>query len=229
MKQGQFYVLGLFAAVLLLFPACATHIRISNKTNPPPGEAFSNFTAFEIKPVTLAPRYANNDTNKKALVKIQENLSLVMDPTITNWNHIGATKGTPQRTLVITPVVSEIKFIGGAARFWVGPVAGSSAVILRVAIVEKETGKTIATPEFYSSAGSWNGSWTVGGTDNAMLGRTATKVSDYLIKNYATPVGGPTGAKYTESCACGRADNAPPARPCQPRRGACATRRMCAA
>jgi hypothetical protein len=181
-----------FVLILLLFSACATHIRILNTMNPPPGEAFSNFTAFEMKPITLASRYANNDTNEKALVKIQENLSLVMEPTITNWNHIGATKGGTQRTLVITPVVSEIKFIGGAARFWVGPAAGSSAVIMRATITEKETGKTIATPEFYSSAGAWSGSWTIGGTDNAMLGRIATKVTDYLIKNYASPVGGPT-------------------------------------
>jgi hypothetical protein len=154
-----------------------------------------NFTAFELKPVTLAPRYANNDTNEKALVKIQENLSLVMEPTITNWNHVGAAKGAPPRTLVITPVVTEIKFIGGAARFWAGPAADSSAVVLRVTITEKETGRTIATPEFYSAAGAWSGSWTIGGTDNAMLGRIAAKVTDYLIKNYTNPVGGPTGAQ----------------------------------
>jgi hypothetical protein len=191
----KIFIPTLFVSISVLFSACATHIKISNTMNPPPGEAFSNFTAFAMKPVTLASRYANNDTNEKALVKIQENLSLVMEPTITNWNHIGATKGGTQRTLVITPVVSEIKFIGGAARFWVGPAAGSSAVIMRVTITEKETGKTIATPEFYSSAGAWSGSWTIGGTDNAMLGRIATRVTDYLIKNYASPVGGPTGSQ----------------------------------
>jgi hypothetical protein len=185
---------GALAIMALFFSACATQIRTSVTSNPPPAEAFSNFTAFEMKPAVLAPAYADNATNQKALAKIQENLSAGMDPALNSWNQAGATKGGAKRTLMIEPVVAEIKFIGGAARFWAGAMAGSSAVIARATITEKETGKVIATPEFYAVAGAWGGGWTIGGTDNMMLSRIAQQLTNYLVTNYASAVGGPTGA-----------------------------------
>jgi hypothetical protein len=39
------------------------------------------------------------------------------------------------------------------------------------------------------------GAWTFGSTDNAMLVRIANRLTDYLAANYASPVGGPTGAE----------------------------------
>jgi len=184
------------ALIALLFSsACATKIKSTVQTNPPPSEAFSGFTAFELKPATLAPAFATQDPNKKALAKIQENISATMDPVLSGWNQAGAAKGGPARTLVIEPVVTEIKFVGGAARFWAGPMAGSSAVIMNAKITEKETGKVIASPEFYAKANAWGGSMTIGATDNMMLPNIAQRLTNYLMTNYATAIGGPSGAQ----------------------------------
>ena len=181
-------------AALLLLSACATHIKSNIQTNPPPAEPLMNFTAYEMQPATLAPAFATQGPNQKALVKIQENLSAGMNPTLANWNAAGAAKGGAKRTLLIVPLVKEIKFVGGASRFWVGAMAGSSAVILDVTITEKETGKVIATPEFYDVGKAMSGGWSMGTTDNLMLVNIANRVTEYLIKNYSTAVGGPSGA-----------------------------------
>lgn len=187
----------LVASVLLLMTVlltgCVTHIGTTVTDNPAPAEKFAGFTHFELAKITLAVPYAGQEPNERALVKIQENVSLKANPLLEGWNASGASV-TPVRTLVITPVITEIKFINGTARVWAGAFAGSSAVIMRVTFTEKETGKVIATPMFYSRAAAMGGAWTFGATDNVMLVRIAGRFTDYLAANYAAAVGGPTGA-----------------------------------
>ena len=184
-------------AVLLLASGCVTNIKSDVTQNPPPAEKFANFSRIEMTPVTLVPPYAGQEANERALSKIQENVSLKMSPAVQAWNGRALTGGTP-RTLQIVPTVTEIKFIGGATRFWGGALAGSSAVVLRAQITEKETGKVIATPEFYARAAAMGGAYSMGGTDNAMLVRIATRLTDYLLANFDQAVGGPSGAEPPE-------------------------------
>ena len=175
-----------------LLSGCATHISTNITQNPPPAERFSNFNRFEMAAVALVPPYAGQGANEKALRKIQEDVSVRMVPALRDWNAAGAA-GSPARTLLIEPTVTEIKFIGGGARFWAGPIAGSSAVLMTARITEKETGKVVATPLFYARAEAWGGSFTFGVTDNLMLLRIADRLCDYLLANYPEAVGGVTG------------------------------------
>ena len=143
--------------------------------------------------IAHAPPYAGQEANEKALVKIQENVSLKMTPTLEGWNRTAS--GGVTRTLLIEPTVTEIKFINATSRVWAGAMAGSSAVILKVRITEKETGKVIAEPHFYARAAAYSGAFSIGAADNAMLIRIATRVTDYLQANFNEAVGGRTGAE----------------------------------
>ena len=185
--------LVLAAAAAIVVAGCVTKIKSDVTQNPPPAERFSAFTRFELSKVALVPPYAGQEANERALVKIQENVSAKADPLLAGWNAAGA--NAPARTLVIQPTITEIKFISGGKRFWGGAFAGSSAVILRVTFTEKETGRVIASPEFYSRAAAMGGAWTFGATDNTMLIRIANRFTDYLAANYAAAVGGPSGAE----------------------------------
>ncbi len=176
---------------LLLLVGCATNIKPTATSNPPPAEPFSAFTKFEVNDISLAPPYHDNSANQKALIKIQESFSATVTPLLSSWNHAGALQDKAARTLVISPVVTEIKFIGGGARFWAGAMAGSSAGIMHVTFTEKETGKVIAKPQFYARGDAWAGGFTIGATDNAMLVNLANRSSDYIMKNYPQAVGGP--------------------------------------
>lgn len=185
-------LLAVLCCSLLAFAGCATHIRSDVVTNPPPAEPFANFTRIQVGAVRLAREYAGKGSNDRALAKIQENLTARTAPLLARWNGDADTKA-PKRTLLVDPVVTELKFIDGNARFWAGPMAGSSAVILRVRITEYETGRLIATPEFYARADSMGGTWTIGATDNVMLVRIAGRLAEYLEANYDRAVGGPSG------------------------------------
>jgi hypothetical protein len=177
---------------VLAFAGCATHINSSLATNPPPAEAFSGFTKIQLGSVRFDRKCERTSDGERALAKIQENLSARMAASLARWNAAG--KGhTPVRTLLVDPVVAEMKFVDGNSRFWVGPLAGSSAIILRVRITEYETGKVVATPEFYARASAMGGSFSIGATDNVMLTRIAGRLADYLEGNYDKAVGGTTG------------------------------------
>lgn len=183
-----------FLATLLVVAGCATQIKTDVTQNPPPAERFSQFTHFEMPPIVLQPPYAGQEANEKALIKIQENVALKMTPALATWN-ASAPAGAPKRTLRIDLSIPEIKFINATSRVFAGALAGSSAVILRARLTEKETGKVIAEPEFYARAAAMGGAYSVGGTDNAMLVRIANRLTDYLLANYSQAVGGPTGAE----------------------------------
>lgn len=182
-------ILPCAAAALLLLGGCANNMKATRTTNPPPREAYSNFGRIEVKPVTLAPKFANDGANRKALERINANLNKRLEGVVTEWNK----HPDNGRRLVIEPVVSEIRFIGVGARIFTGPLSGSSSVKVDVKITDASSGKVIDNPEFFqrSSAGS---GFALGVADNMMLVRIGELVGDYIIHNYPKAVGGRTGA-----------------------------------
>jgi hypothetical protein len=184
-------------AVLTAFvlSACGGGTKITpppSNTNPPPAAKFSDFKTIELRPITVAPEFADAEANQKATKKIQEIVDANLSGVIANWNSTerGATRGT----LVIEPLITRMKFIGGGARFMVGAMAGNSAVYMEISCKDGETGQEIAKPVIYQRANAMAGGMSVGGADNAMLNRVAQMLTDYVKSNFDAPVGGPTGA-----------------------------------
>jgi hypothetical protein len=184
---------------MIVVSGCATHIKVDTTQNPPPKEKFAAFARIELKPIAMPAPYAGQAANEKARVKIQENVSAKLDAAIAEWNKAAPPAGQPARVLVIEPVIEEIKFINATSRVWAGAMAGSSAVVLRVKITEKETGAVIAEPVFFSRAAAMGGAFSFGTTDNLMLTRVAGRFTDYVLANRDSAVGGPTGAEPEKS------------------------------
>lgn len=176
---------AIVAAVPLLH-GCATSIKASTTTNPPPSQAFSQYGRINVKPVVFATGY---NGNVAALNKVAENFAKEIGPSVRQWNSVPANG----RTLTVQPVVEQISFKSGAKRVFLGPFAGSSGVLMRV-IYRDQDGKIVAEPQFFQRAGAMSGGFTLGVQDNLMLFRVAKLASDYTIANYSAAVGGPTGA-----------------------------------
>lgn len=184
---------SVFFAVLFLC-ACASNPieRAAIGDNLPPSEAFSNFKGFELKPVDLA-KAAESTANREAVREIQGALDFYMKGTVANWNNAGAARGGAERTLVISPVVEELRVVSKKARFWKKAFGGDSEVVMRVSFVEKETGRAVTSAVFYSVTSAQRGAASYGGSDEAMLSRVANQLADYLLRNYEEAVGGPSG------------------------------------
>lgn len=170
----------------LALAGCATHIAPSTQQNPPPSEPLSGFAHFELMP-TDASAEARNEV--AALAKIDSNLQVSIKRVILPWEKADLAG----RTLKIQPFVKELKFVSGNQRFWGGAFAGSSAVVMKLRLVDAASNAVIAEPEFYQRAAAMSGTWTFGAQDNAMLSRIAEVSAQFLQRNYDKAVGGPTG------------------------------------
>jgi hypothetical protein len=169
-----------------LLQGCATGIKASSTENPPPARAFSAYSRIVVKPVVFQE---GADGSRAGLAKIDENLRKNLAQKAEQWNSRAA-DGT---VLTVEPVVEELSFKRIGTRLFLGPLAGSSGVLMRVTFRD-HTGKVIAAPEFFQRTGAFSGAYTLGVQDNMMLTRVAGLASNYIIANYDKPVGGPTGA-----------------------------------
>ncbi len=169
-----------------LLQGCATTIKASSTTNPPPAEAFSAYGRIEVRPVVFKSGYMGNSAG---LAKIEENLKKNLSEPLQRWN----ARPANGRTLIVQPVVDELAFKHGAERVLLGPLAGSSGVLMTIDIKDAN-GKVIAHPEFFQRAQAMGAGFTFGVHDNLMLTRVANLASSYMVANYERAVGGPTGA-----------------------------------
>lgn len=185
-KQRRVLLAASVALALPLMSGCATKIKASGSHNPPPAEAFSNYGRIFLKPARFAPGYKGYPA---ALAKIEGNLEKNLGESLAQWNR-GRDNG---RTLTIEPVVEQMSFKSTTKRVFLGPLAGSSGVLMRLTFRD-QAGKVVASPEFFQRAGAMSGGFTLGVQDNLMLTRISKLASDYIIANYTQAVGGPTGA-----------------------------------
>jgi hypothetical protein len=190
--KGCFYLVILIGSCLIGTGCATTYIKATSTTNPPPKHAFSEYDKFEVEPIVISEEYRDHGANIRAAAKIQANLDNTLKPLLISWNKDAQNQEC--KSLIVKPKIESIKFIGGGARFWAGPMAGSSAVHMRVTIADQDTGEIIASPEFYQHGNAWAGGMSIGATDNAMLNRISDLVLRYMLDNYKTPVGGQTGA-----------------------------------
>jgi hypothetical protein len=165
---------------------------VAEPQNPPPANPFAGYDRYDLAPISMGAPYAGQGGNEKAKAKIQEYLNTETSAIVQRWNGDaqGSQKGV---TLSIEPRIEKIKFIGGAARFWAGALAGDSYVVIKVRFVEKPGDKVLAEPEFYQRAAAMSGAWTFGAQDNDMLHRIIVLTNHYLEANYRDAAGGPTG------------------------------------
>jgi hypothetical protein len=175
---------GMASAVMLA--GCATSIKASGTQNPAPKEAFSAYGRIEVKPAVFKAGYVGDAAG---LAKIDANFREEVEPALAKWNQ----RPDNGRKLVIEPVVDELSFKHGAKRVLLGPLAGSSGVLMHVAIHDAN-GVTVANPEFFQRAGAMAAGFQFGVHDNMMLTRVGKLAGGYVLANFDKAVGGPTGA-----------------------------------
>jgi len=166
------------------------YVEPKNESNPAPAAPLNTFQRFVIQPIAMDAPFAGQKANEAAKASMQANLDLEAKPVIAEWNAKAADGQV--RTLKIEPVIRHIKFVSGGTRFWVGGLAGGSAVLVTVKLTDADTGEVVAEPEFYQHANARAGGWSFGATDKAMLVRVSAMIADYLRTNYSTAVGGLT-------------------------------------
>lgn len=174
---GALFLLLAFA----LTWGCATNLTKPEGPPEPTSVKLSTFRTVTMKKVEIAPDFASASTNQRAAKKIETVLLRDMRMAFPDLREAG--EEDVRAGLLIEPLIQEIKFIGGAARFWVGAMAGSSAVLMKATFRDASTGEIIGEPQFYRDASAFKGAWSMSTTDNRMLEAVARDIVDYAVAN----------------------------------------------
>jgi hypothetical protein len=145
----------------------------------PPSQKLSRFSQFELKPITMSPEIADGAKKQAYAEKLGGMLEARIEPLLDEWRANGGGAGT----LVIQPDVVKLKVVSGGARFWVGAWAGESNVDMNLRLIDKASGKVIASPRIARSAGSMSGAWSFGATDQNLLRYIVDISYQYLAEN----------------------------------------------
>jgi len=174
------------AAALIGATGCAT--QVSEQPNPVTRTAkpLGTFDRTLLVKADIAEAYAGQGANIKAVNKIDEVLQNELTPVLNNLEVVTADQLAGMdlagsNTLVVRPLVKQIKFIGGGARFFAGAMAGSSVVIMDTAFIDGSTGEVMAEPGYYRKAGAFGDGLGIG--DNRMLSEVAQDVGRYAQTN----------------------------------------------
>lgn len=179
----------------ILLAGCTTTVKPpAVSTNPPPTEAFSSFSEFELKQLDRTSSCEKLRGADKALNEVETKVYAKLSTLIKNWQE-SPTAAQNGRKLIIQPVCSSARMVGTAARLGLGMASGESAVVLNVRYTDAASGKVIASPVFYQRSHAISGAMTWGANDRNMLDRIASLVAVYTANNYDKAVGGPTGAE----------------------------------
>jgi len=185
-RTGRTCGARLMAALLLagLLSGCATTIQDRNETIMPSKTPLGGFAVVVMRPLTVE-KMEGDAGDLDAVRHIETTLRQCMRAVFSGIT-FGTDAGAPAaagQALLIEPAIVDLKKVGGAERFWVGPMAGSSAALLRMRFSDAHTQAVLAEPIFYGKASAWGGAWTFGATDNAMLSRLTSDACVYSRSN----------------------------------------------
>jgi hypothetical protein len=147
----------------------------------PPDAPLASFGAFEVTPIAMAAEVREKADKVAMATDLGKRLEAQLRPTLDGWA-AAAPPETRSRTLVIQPTVLSLRVVGGGARFWLGAMAGDSAIDVRLELVDKATGKAIANERIAKSSGGMSGAWSMGSTDRNLSQYVIDIANAYLVK-----------------------------------------------
>jgi hypothetical protein len=191
---------GWFMAVLALAIGCASDSgakksaaaddRKSYKNRQyaanPSKVKFGEFKYVELKETELAPTYRNHVDDQASAKKID---TMLLAQLRTLWPDIkvvpknGEFSKPQERTLQITPSITDIHLVSIGARVWIGAMAGGSDIVMHVDYRDSSTGEVIANPDFWKGNNAWSGDNSFGQTDNQIRDAAVAQIVLYTAAN----------------------------------------------
>jgi hypothetical protein len=178
-------ILSLFIGLI----GCATQVTEQPTVTKRASINLGDFKKIVLVTSEMPPKYANQGANIKAANKIDEILNARISGMFENvavvktdgLDVLSAKASQKGDMLIIKPYIKQVKFIGGAARFWAGAMAGSSVIIMDVSFEDAATGDIIGKTGTYRKAGAYTD--VLGISSNRMLDDAAQDILMYISAN----------------------------------------------
>lgn len=161
---------------------CATHIAPQNHTIQPSKVRLGSFENYVVRPLTVE-KMEGDSGDQAAVARLDTEIRACLSTAFRGLKEGPVADAARGKALLVEPIIVDLKKVNVSERFWVGPLAGSSAVLLKLTISDDGAKETVAEPTFYAKANAWGGAFTFAATDNAMLSRVVSDACDYARRN----------------------------------------------
>jgi hypothetical protein len=82
--------------------------------------------------------------------------------------------------LLVKGSVVDMRIVSGAARFWVGPMAGASDMRVQLTFTDAATGSVVRENLLSTANNPWGASWTYGGSDRSLPADMGRIIGEYI-------------------------------------------------
>jgi len=82
--------------------------------------------------------------------------------------------------LLVKGSVVNMRIVSGAARFWVGAMAGTSDMSVRLAFTDAATGTVVREKLLSTANNPWGAAWTFGGSDRSLPADMGRIIGEYI-------------------------------------------------
>ena len=173
-------------AFALLLAGCATQVTEKPSPITRSSEPLNEFQKTILVKSELNEPYAGQGANIKAINKVDEILAnevpnFLQNVEVKSVEEMANFQPGAERTLVIRPVVKQVKFISGGARFFAGAFAGSSVLVMDFYFEDANSGTVLSNPGFSRTAGAYTDAFGV--ASNRMLNDVAQDAINYINTN----------------------------------------------
>jgi hypothetical protein len=167
------------AAALLMSSAGCAHA-------PPPhvapqlAKADLKFKEVYVEEFTIAPAGVAENDPKPHLQSARAACILALkDSGLFDTVNSGSAAGRKDGVLIARAELTSLRIVGGGARFWLGVMAGRSAMRFRVSLVDAATGAAVTGSEVGDDT-TWGGAFTIGARDHSLPERVGTQLAEFV-------------------------------------------------
>jgi hypothetical protein len=177
-------IIATAALASIFLGACSTDIHPQHQTIAKSKVPFGKFQAVAMRPLAME-RSEGDSGDRAAATRIDNELRSCLRGIFRDMKDLsGPSDAVSDRALVIEPSIVDMKKINTAERIFLGPLVGSSAMLLKVKFIDTAGHDVVAEPIFYAKANAWGGAFSFGATDNVMLTRIVNDACGYARNNY---------------------------------------------
>lgn len=173
-------VAGVFC-VLMYLSGCA-HEQVDTKSSLKLSRADMQYKNVYVADFIVSKNGVEEDTPAGFLAESQKSCvnELIKSDLFENVRS-GSETEAADSDLIVQGELTRMRIIGGAARFWIGGMAGKSNMTVRVKLVDAGTGLVVAEKDISEDTNPTVGAWSMGGTDRALPTIIGGLIADYVV------------------------------------------------
>lgn len=139
------------------------------------------YASVLVEPFTIAPTGVKEKDPVPHLTRAQEiRVAVLVKSRLFDSVATGDATEALEPTIVVRAELVGLRFVGAGKQQWLGGLAGTSEMKVRVTLADAQTRTVLATSVIVQDAETSGGPWSFGATDRSLPAEVGTRVAEYV-------------------------------------------------